>query len=385
MYIQTRTAARRALLLHFFLFGFVISSVLSRFPDLKQLYLLSSAELSLVLFFMSVGSLIIMPVCAFFVGKYGSKKLSLVSILMFSLFALFTQVPNTISLYVIASFFGASIGLSDVALNSNSLIVEKAYKRPIIGLFHAFYYFGVFSGAWLSILFLKFNISIQWHHFSIAIACIIAFLFLQRFYLKETPVAVHNKSHRISFPKNTLLLIAFIAFFGRIIEGAIADWSTVYMNEIVELSTTFSPLGLAIYAAFIAVGRFFSDFIRSRYRDDQILVVSCLTSSLGIALMISYPHVMVVIPALFICGIGLSNLIPIIYSIAGNQKGLSPGVGLATINSISGFGFLFGPSVIGFIAEKSSLRVSFAYVLVLALIMVYLTLKYKKKQQTQSN
>ena len=355
-----------------------MAAILSRFPDLKVLYKMSSAELSFVLFFMSVGSLLTMPLCAQLIGKYGSKKVSLFSLLMLFIFPLLTQMPNIIALYALCVFFGASLGISDVAMNSNSLIVEKAYKRPILGLFHAFFYLGVFVGAWLSILFLKLSISIQWHHFIIALAGFATFLFIHRFYLKETPAAVQNKSFKINFPKGTILIMAFVALCGRIIEGAVADWSTVYMNEIIKLTAALSPLGLAIYAAFISGGRFFGDYVRSKFPDVNILFASCLITASGLALMISYPHIAIAIPALFICGLGLSNLVPIIYSIAGNQKGISPGVGLATINTISGFGFLFGPSVIGFIAEKSSLRVSFAYVLILALVMAYLTNLYKK-------
>ena len=285
-------------------------------------------------------------------------------------------MPDTTSLYVGCSLFGALWGIADVSINANSLIVEKAYKRPIVTMFHAFFYMGMCFGALISVVFLAGSIDIRIHLAIVSALLLVAFLVIRRYFLRETPSRNVHREFKIVIPKGTLLLIAFVALCGRIIEGGVADWCTVYMNEIVKLTTVFAPFGLAIYSAFISFGRFWGDTVRARYSDARVLLASCIITVAGIAMMISVSHIAVVIIALFICGLGLSCLVPIIYSIAGNTKGVSPGVGLATVNTISGTGFLIGPSVIGFIAEKTSLRVSFSYVLLLALIMTWLARSY---------
>jgi MFS family permease len=379
---KTKKSARRALLVQFFLMGFIFASLLSRFPAIQELYGLSMAQLSLMPFCMSVGAMTMMPFCAHFAGKYGCKKLSAMGYIYIALFPLLVFMPNLVSLYILCALYGVFIALTDVAINANSILIEKAYKRPIISLFHAFFYVGMCSGALLSILFLAMKIAVTSHLLLVSVLAIIVFYYVRTFFLKETPSRENvTRKLKILFPKGILLLIAFIALCGRIIEGGVSDWSTVYMKTIVDLSETMAPAGLAIYSAFIAFGRFFGDSIRKRYREPAILLGCCILTAIGLAIMIAGTEIYFAITGLFISGIGLSCLVPIIYSLAGNQKDVTPGMGLAMVHTISGTGFLFGPFIIGLIADAFDMRVSFFYVLCLALVMTSLTLVLKKRDK----
>jgi fucose permease len=224
------------------------------------------------------------------------------------------------------------------------------------------------------------KIAVTYHLFLVTILAIIVFYSIRTFFLKETPSKENiERKLKILFPKGVLLLIAFIALCGRIVEGSVSDWSTVYMKTIVDLSETMAPIGLAIYSAFIAFGRFFGDSIRKRYREPAILLGCCILTAIGLIIMVAGTELYFAITGLFISGIGLSCLVPVIYSLAGNQKDITPGMGIAMINTISGTGFLFGPFVIGLIADAFNMRVSFFYVLCLTLIMTFLTLLLKKR------
>lgn len=377
----TKRLSRIALLVQYFCMGFIFSSLLSRFPAIKELYSLSDAQLSFIPFFMSIGSLSIMPFCALFIARYGSKKVSIMGYAFILLLPLLVLMPNLFLLYLCCALYGLSIGLTDVAINANSLIVERAYKRPILGMFHALFYVGMFTGACTSVLFLLNGLSVEWHFALVTVFSLLMFYINRRFFLQETPPKSMDTSFKLMLPKGLLLLIAFIALCGRIIEGGISDWSTVYMNDIVKLTAVYAPLGLAAYSAFMSFGRFFGDRVRAAYGDVQVLLGSCILTAIGLLVMISVPHVVVAIAGLFLCGLGLSCLVPIIYSLAGKQNKVSPGVGLAMVNTISGTGFLFGPSIIGFIADQYSLRVSFVYVFMLAVIMAVLTSVYRAKQK----
>jgi MFS family permease len=361
--------------------GFIFSSFLSRFPALQELYGLSMGQLSLIPFCMSIGSLCLTPFCVFFVHKYGCKKLSVMGYVYITILPFITLMPNLFCLYALCMVYGAMVSLTDVAVNANSIIVEKAYHKPIITLFHALFYVGMCSGALLSIVFLSFKISVVYHLFIVAIVALNTFYVVRTYFLKETPDKVRSgDKFKIMFPKGLLVLVAFIALCGRIVEGSISDWSTVYMRTIVDLSEVLAPIGLATYAAFIAFGRFFGDAIRKRFSGSTILIGCCILSGAGLLIMIAGTQIYFAIAGLFISGIGLSCLVPIIYSLAGNQKGVSPGEGLAMVNMISGTGFLFGPFVIGMIADAYNMRVSFLYVLGLSLIMTCLTVLFRKKE-----
>jgi MFS family permease len=379
---RTKKNARLSLLMQYFLMGFVFSSLLSRFPALQELYGLSMKQLSFVPFFMSVGSLIIMPFCGYLVGKYGCKRLSVTGYIYIGLFPLLTLMPNLYALYLLCGIYGIFVSLTDISINANSILVEKAYKKPIIGMFHAFFYVGMCSGALLSIFFLFLNILVVYHLFLVAGVAMVVFYFIRTFFLKETPSKINLSGRmKILFPKGILLLIAFIAFCGRIIEGSVSDWSTVYMKTIIDLSEEIAPVGLAIYAAFIAFGRFFGDSIRKRYKESAILLGCCILTVTGLSIMIAKAEITFAIAGLFISGIGLSCLVPVIYSMAGNQKNITPGMGIAMVNTISGTGFLFGPFIIGLIADLYSMRVSFGYVLLLTFIMTLLTVILRVREK----
>ncbi|MDR0865981.1 MAG: MFS transporter [Candidatus Symbiothrix sp.] len=381
---RTKIHARRALLVQYFLMGFIFSSFLSRFPALQELYGLSMGQLSLIPFCMSIGSLGMTPFCVFLVHKYGCKKLSVMGYVYIAVLPFITLMPNLYCLYALCMVYGAMVSLTDVAVNANSIIVEKAYHKPVTTLFHALFYVGMCSGALLSIVFLSFKISVVYHLFIVAILALNTFYVVRTYFLKETPDKVRsNDKFRIMFPKGLLVLIAFIALCGRIVEGSISDWSTVYMRTIVDLSEILAPIGLATYAAFIAFGRFFGDAIRKRFSGSTILVGCCILSGAGLLVMIAGTQIYFAIAGLFISGVGLSCLVPVIYSLAGNQKGVSPGEGLAMVNMISGTGFLFGPFVIGMIADAYNMRVSFLYVFGLSLIMTCLTLFFRKREHNK--
>ena len=386
----TKQRARVSLLIQYFLSGFIFSALLSRFPSLQSYYGMSTVQLSFVLLSMSIGSLCTMPLCVYLVGKYGSKKMTVAGFVYILLLPVLTVMPSIpalgafrfLPLYLVCAIYGIFVSMLDVAINGNSIIVENAYKRPIISLFHAFYYVGVCAGASLSVLFMTKGVSVQWHYLIVSLFTVSVFAYIRRFYLKET--IMHQKvasKRQILFPKGILLMLAFVALCGRVVEGSISDWSTVYMKTVVQFPENLAPLGLVIYSAFMSVGRFFCDAIRARYSGSTILLGCCLFAVTGVMIIISNTAFYFALLGLLVAGLGISCLVPIIYSLAGRQKDVTPAMGIAMVNTISGTGFLFGPFVIGVIADHYSMRASFFYIWGLALVMTVLTVLYRKKER----
>lgn len=371
----TKHHARYALLTQYFMMGFVYASLVTRYPGINAHYGMSIRELSYIPLSMAIGSLIITPFCCHLSARFGSKKLTAMSYVYMLLLPLMTLIPYKILVFPFCAIYGMFVTITDVAINGNSILVENAYKRPVVSMFHALYYVGVCCGALLSILFITSGQPIYVHHLCVALFSMAVIFYIRRFFLQETVTKAERVEKRplIILPKGILLLIAFIALCSRVTEGSFTNWSTVYMKTIVEFPENLAPLGLTIYAAFMAIGRSFGDRIRKRYSDPAILLGSCVITAVGIFTIIVNTSFLFAALGFFIAGLGISCLVPIIYSLAGRQKGVNPGMGIAMVNTISSTAFLFGPFLIGAIADATSMRVAYGYVFGLTIIMTILT------------
>ena len=385
---MTKRRARVALLIQYFLNGFIFSALLSRMPSIRDYYDMSMAQLGLVLFFMSLGALSTMPLCVYLMGKYGSKKMTVAGYGYMLLLPLLTMmstidtlgVARHLLVYSLCAVYGVFVSMLDVAMNGNSIIVENAYRRPIISMFHALYYVGVCFGALLSVVFLTNHISVQAHYLLVTCVSIPLFTIIRKWYLKETiTVQKVASKKKILFPQGALLMLAFVALCSRVVEGSVNNWSTVYMKEVVRFADNLAPLGLTMYAAFMSIGRFFCDIIRSKYKETSILLSCCLLASVGVFIIILKDRILFAFLGLMLAGLGISCLVPIIYSLAGRQKEVTPAMGIAMVNTISGTGFLFGPFLIGLIADCFSMWASFAYIWGLTILMTLLALNYRRK------
>ncbi len=379
----TKRHARLALLAQYFLMGFVYASLISRYPAIQAHFGMSIGQLSFVPLSMAIGSLITTPFCCHLIARFGSKKLINVSFAYMLLLPLMTLMPNIYTLYAFSFIYGSLVTITDVAINGNSILVENAYKRPVVSMFHALYYVGVCCGSLLSIHCITQQIDVMEHHAYVAIISAIGVFYIRRFFLQESVGKVREakKTPLIILPKGILLLIAFIALCSRVTEGSFTNWSTIYMKTIIEFPENLAPLGLTIYAAFMSLGRFIGDPIRKRYSDPVILLGSCIMTTIGIFTIIADTSFVFAAIGFFITGLGISCLVPIIYTLAGHQKEVSPGVGIAMVNTVSSTAFLFGPFLIGRIADAYSMRTAYGYVLALAILMTILTTQLVKRKR----
>ncbi len=368
--VSAKHHARYALMTMYFFSGFVFATLFSRLPAIQQIYSFDYAHLGLPQLCMSVGSLLCMPVCANLANKYGSNRLTMMGYMVAFVFVLLPIMPSQYLLFPVCMAYGVFASLFDIAINGNSILVERAYKRSILAKFHAIYYVGTCVGALTAIVFISFKLDAS-IHFSVASTLVVCELcFLRPFLMRETPKKeVVAKGFHFLFPKGLLLYIAFIALFSRVIEGVVSSWSTQYMNQVVTLPENFAPVGLAVYAAFMALGRFMGDMVRARYHEPFILMICSLVAMAGLGLMISSTSFPLSVLGLLVTGLGMSCLVPVIYSLSGTQPDVSPGTGIAMVNTISGTGFLFGPFLVGMIANAFDLRMSFFYVLMLGVGM----------------
>ena len=161
-------------------------------------------------------------------------------------------------------------------------------------------------------------------------------------------------------------------------EGAMADWSGVYFQKVVQSRAAFITLGYVAFMSTMATGRFVGDYLVTKFGVKKILSISGLLIVSGLSVVVLFPSLLIAIAGCLFVGFGVSCVVPIIYSLAGKSKTMSPGLALAAVSTISFLGFLIGPPMIGFIAEFAGLRWSFAIIAVLGLGTTMLAGKIKK-------
>ncbi len=365
--------SRLAVKIIFFLNGFVHANYFSRLPRIQDQFGIDNGLVGLVLLSSSIGALLAMPFTGWLIIRNGSRRITIFSAFFYcSLIPLIPWMPHLWALIILFFLLGISSGMLDVAMNSQAVMVEKELNKPIMTSFHALFSIGMMAGAIGGSLFTKLDAGL-FIHFAIITGISLITVFIARYYLihdKPAVRAVEGPAFRL--PNAAMVSIGIIAFCSMLGEGAMADWSTNYMENVAQASPALAPIGLSAFALAMTIGRLFGDGARIRFGDRKLMVVCGLIATAGLTLAIAFVHPFAVITGLFIIGIGLSAIVPIAYSIAGHTRDLPPGVGLAMVTTVGYSGFLFGPPIIGFIANWQSLRIALGLVVVLFIVMTYL-------------
>jgi MFS family permease len=370
--------SRIAVKLIFFINGFVHANLAARFPRVQELFDIDNGTLGFVLLSSSVGALLAMPFTGWLIIRNGSRRITIFSIFLYCIFVpLVPLMPGLPGLVVLFFIMGLTAGMLDVSMNSQAVMVEKIHEKPIMTSFHALFSIGMVAGAFCGALFVKLETTL-FVHFAVIVGMSVGAAAWARYHLiHDKPKEKEVDGPAFRLPNSAMVSIGVIAFCCMLGEGAMADWSTNYMENIAMAPPALAPLGLSAFALAMTIGRFFGDGARLKFGDRKLMVMCGIISTLGIALTLLFNNPYSVIFGLFIIGIGLSSIVPIAYSIAGNSKNLPPGVGLAMVTTVGYSGFLFGPPIIGLLANWQSLRIALMVVAFLFVIMTFLSARYK--------
>jgi predicted MFS family arabinose efflux permease len=365
---------RIAVNIAFFINGFIFSNWISRQPRIMELFKASEKDISIVLLSFALGAVLAMPFTGWIIVKNGSRRMTLISIVLYCAFVplitFFDYWANVIPLFFV---MGIVTGILDVAMNAQAVIVEQQYKRPIMTSFHAYFSVGMALGSLCGSFFSSTPLSLFQHFSIVAFVSLIAIIWLSQNLVhdKPTPDAI-PEGPLFRLPNAALLSVGIIAFCCMMGEGAMADWSVIYMEKIANSSKSLAPIALFSFATAMTLGRIIGDGVRARVGDGKIILGGGILASIGLVSILLFAFPFIVITGCFLVGLGLSAIVPVTYSIAGNAKGLASGVGIAMVTTVGYTGFLIGPPIIGFIAESYSLRMALYVVAVLFLIMTVL-------------
>jgi MFS family permease len=370
----------------FFANGFVFANWASRIPLIQETFNISHQQLGFVLLSASLGSLVAMPTTGWLISKQGSRRITQISAILYLVIVpLMPIMPIYQALMAFFFVMGMTTGTLDVAMNAQAVIVEKLYKRPIMSFFHALFSAGMMIGAATGALFSYLELPLI-THFSIVVGAALLLMISQlRNFISDPPSEAVEDTTFFRLPKASLIGIGLIAFCGMLGEGAMSDWSSNYMTRIVGAAKSTAPIALFAFSLAMTICRFLGDRVRSALGDSRLMFIAGLIASAGILLITLSPNTVLSIVGFFLVGVGLSTVVPIAYSQAGSEPGLAPGVGIGMVTTIGYSGFLFGPPIIGFIADAYDLRIAFFFILGLFLIMTLLVVRQAQMQKSRTD
>jgi MFS family permease len=365
---------RIAVKIAFFLNGFIYANWVSRLPRIQELYGADNGTIGIVLLSMSLGAVMAMPFTGWFIIKHGSRRITLVALILYCAFVpLIPFMPGLAVLIILYLVMGIITGMLDVAINAQAVMVEKEYQKPIMTSFHALFSIGMALGAWCGALFADLKVELPTHLAIVVAASLVAAFWASRNLIYDTPDKnAISEGPLFRVPSGALVAVGVIAFCCMMGEGAMADWTVNYMENVVSASAAIAPIALSAFATAMTLGRIFGDKARASWGDSKLISIGGLTATVGLTIALLFPFTYSAIIGFFLVGLGLSTIVPITYSIAGNTKDLPSGVGLAMVTTVGYAGFLFGPPIIGFIADMSSLRFGLALVGLLLFTMTIL-------------
>ena len=376
---------RLAISFFFFFVGFLYANWVARLPELQRLYDVSNATLGTLLLCWAAGAILAMPFAGWLTVYFGSHRLTMITAWGFCLFA--PLIPIFSNIWLIGGLFfflGLNNGALDVSINGQAVYVERMYGKPIMSSFHAVFSIGMSLGAGAGALFAKLEIPLLTHLCIISALCAVLIAWSTQHLIKDKASNSENNDtegtlteggHTFRLPTKAILPLGIIAFCAMTGEGSMADWSAIYMNKTIGMSEAFSALAFGAFATAMTVGRIFGDYFIAQLGKRKVLIYSSLLSFFGLALALALPNAYIVLIGFFCVGLGLANVVPIVYSTAGNTEGVTPSVGIAMATTIGYAGFFIGPPVIGFLADAFSLQMGLIFTLTLFVAMFFLVFK----------
>ena len=357
----------------FFLNGFGFGSWAVRIPAVQEKLDLSEGLLGLALLGIAAGSLVSMPLAGGLVSRLGSRPVVGATGLGFFLaLPLLAWSPSLAFLVPALAFAGASGGSLDVSMNAHAVAVEKVQGCPIMSSFHAAFSLGGLAGAAVGGAVAAWGVGVAPHLAGVSALSLAAFALA---YLRMLPADEdRGESGGPAFARPTRALagLGVISFCVLLGEGAMADWSAVYLKGTLGTGPGFAAAGFAAFSAAMVAGRLLGDRVTARFGPVALVRAGAAISAAGLGISLAVAHPAAALVGFACAGLGFSIIFPTALSAAGRTKDSATGPAIAAVATAGYFGFLVGPPSIGFVAEGVGLGGALFIVVALSAAIVVL-------------
>ena len=360
----------------YFGMGLCFATWASRIPDIKTTLQLSEGDLGTILFALPLGQLLIMPFSGKLVSRFGSHRM-LVFSLLFYVFSMTNLglATNAWQLSAGLFVFGIFGNLSNIAVNTQGVYTEVLFKKTIMSSFHGMWSFAGFMGALVGLAMLAFDLTPYIHFLIVGGVVFLMMAFNFKFLIKAKETIKVKKAKMFSKPDSALIWLGIIGFCSMASEGVMFDWSGVYFKDVIKAPGPLVILGYTSFMIMMAGGRFLGDGLIRKFGRKNVLKISGIMISTGLFIAVFFPFIIPSTLAFMLVGLGVSTIVPTVYSLAGKNPNVSPSIALTTVSSVSFLGFLMGPPIIGYIAELSNLRFSFAFIGIFGVLIAFMVSK----------
>lgn len=357
----------------FFITGFGSAAWAALVPFAKARADISDGALGLLLLCLGIGSIVTMPIAGACAPRFGCRRVMIVAALVMAAALPFLAALSALPLLVAAlMLFGAGVGAMDVTINIQAIIVERASGRSMMSGFHGLFSLGGIAGAGGMAALLSAGASPFVAALCVSL-CIVAALAVSARHL--LPYGARNEGPAFAVPHGIVLLLGALAFVLFLAEGAILDWSAVFLTSVRNLDASYAGLGYAAFATTMTVGRLAGDRIVDRLGQKRVVLIGGLCAAFGFVVATAVPFWEATLLGYALVGVGCANIVPVLFSAVGRQDVMPENVAVPAITTLGYAGILAGPAGIGFVAHLTSLPTAF---LVLAAMLVAVSLSSRR-------
>lgn len=362
-------AAIRALRGQFFVAGALFATWGVHVPSVKAHYGLGERSLAVAMMASGIGSVVALLYAGKVFARHAPQRvIPLLAVACTGAIGSLLAPSRYGWLLLLMLAYGIAAALFDVAINDEATAIEREAGRPLMSGFHGMFSLGGMAGAGAWSVLARAGASPMQHLAGAAGVLAVLALAASPFMLRQVRHADSGASPW-SLPRGPLLLLGLLAAMGLIGEGAMYDWSVLYLRQELAAPPTLASLAYASFSAAMAAGRFAGDAVRARTTPAALLRTSGALGALGMALALAVPHPWVALAGFALAGLGFSNIVPVLFSAAGKVPGVAPAHGIAAVSSVGYFGMMIGPPIIGFIAHARSLTAGLMVVIVFAAVV----------------
>ena len=388
---------RFAILTFFFAQGLCMASWASRIPDFKDVFAANYAFYwGLILFMIPVGKFVAIPLAGYLVSRLGSRTMVQVSILGYAISLLCVGLAHEVYLLGFLLFgFGVFWNLCDISFNTQGIEVERLYGKTIMATFHGGWSLGACTGALIGFVMIWLGVAPVWHYMLIS-AIILLIVLAGRKYLQEATLREDEESlpnsgtasqvevetpnvFRLLFRKPEILLLqlGLVGLFALIVESAMFDWSAVYFESVVNVPKSLQ-IGFLVFMVMMAAGRFLTNYAYQLWGKKKVLQLAgsliCIGFFISALLGNTFDSMVmkVIINSLgfMLVGLGISCIVPTLYSFVGAKSKTPVSIALTILSSISFIGSLIAPLLIGAITQAFDIRIAYMIIGVLGVCIV---------------
>ena len=371
--------ARIAVTITFIINGFSAGSFVARIPDFKRILDISNATLGLSLLFISAGVFLALKPAGKYSAKYGSQPIIFFSTIALALSYLLLGALFSLTWFWITLFiFGFVLAAQDVSMNAHAVVVEQRAGRRLMSVFHAMFSVGTLFGGILGGIFSQIEITPLTQGSSLALLYIVAALLVRPLFLPASADTHHFGDEKRAKHPPIFAILGLFGLFAALSEGAAGDWGGVLARETFGASPFISTLPYIVFCTAMIIGRLSGDYLAHRFGASKVIAAGGVIAGTGLSAGLVVGGIPAIMVAWFLLGIGLSVVIPLMFSAAGTialtrySGVIAPSEAVAKVSGVSYFGFVIGPPLIGFIADAFELRwtlmllAGLSYLLILA-------------------